>query len=238
MNESPSAKKLTRFDWVIFVLSIYVVVELYLNLVLDYSATMTDVSHGIDLAICLVFLGDFFWRLWKAEKKLVFLKFNWVDFVSSIPMVGVLRIGRAARIFRVLRLIRSGKVFYSLLGKQQAISTFQTVLLGNLLLVLLAAVAMHHLEHGVNPFFVTFGDAVWWSTVTTATLGFVSDVAPVTAEGKVVSLILMAGGLALFGTFTAMVADYFIGDEDILEEVKKVNARLDRIEEKLDRLLK
>jgi len=44
-------------------------------------------------------------------------------------------------------------------------------------------------------------------------------------------------GILLFGTFTAMVTDYFVGDEEIRKDIKKVNDRLDRIEEKIDKLI-
>jgi len=229
--------KLTRFDWFIFVLSVYVVVELYLSLILDYSRTLKLASEGADFLICLVFLGDFFWRLKKAEHRWGFVKRNWIDFVSSIPMVGVLRLARAARILRLLRLMRSGQVFYSMLDRHHAVSTFQTILALNVIIVLMASVAMFQLEAASNPFFLSFGNSVWWSVITAMTLGFVQDIAPITTEGKVVSVLLIGAGILLLGTFTGMVADYFIGDEEILERMGGINARLDRLEGKIDRLL-
>lgn len=81
------------------------------------------------------------------------------------------------------------------------------------------------------------GDSVWWSVITTTTLGFVRDVEPLTVEGKVLSVILIGMGIMLFGTFTGMVTDYFVGDEEIRKDIKKVNDRLDRIEDKIDKLI-
>lgn len=54
-------------------------------------------------------------------------------------------------------------------------------------------------------------------------MGFVQDVAPITAAGKLYSVFLIAMGMVLLGTFTGMVADYFISTD---------------IENKLDTLLK
>ena len=173
MKGSQNKPKLTRFDWFIFVLSVYVVVELYLGLILDYPRTLRLASEVADFLICMVFLGDFFWRLKKAEDRWGFVKRNWIDFVSSIPMVGVLRIARAARILRLLRLMRSGRVFYSLLDRHHAVSTFQTILALNFITILMAAVAMFQLEAASNPFFQSFGNSVWWSVITAMTLGFV-----------------------------------------------------------------
>jgi voltage-gated potassium channel len=228
--------KIRPFDWIILGLSIYVVVELYLSLVLAYAPWVRTTTEWVDFGICMVFIGDFFIRLRGAEDRRAFIAGNWIDLASSIPTVGMLRAGRVARIIRIFRLFRSGRVFVSLLQRHQSVNTFQLVVLLNVLLVTLSAIALYQLEQDANPFFETIADAVWWSVITTTTLGFVQDVAPVTAEGKVLSVFLIMGGLLLFGTFTAMVADHFISDEDILERLKHMDERMVRIEEKLDQL--
>ncbi len=153
-------------------------------------------------------------------------------------MVGVLRVARAARVIRLLRLVRSGKVFYSLLNKHSSVSTFQTVGAFSLIAILLGAVAMFRLESDTTPFFTTFGNSLWWSILTTTTLGFAQEVYPATIEGKVASIILIGTGIVLVGTFTGMVADYFISDEDITERLVDVDARLDVIEGKVDEVLR
>jgi len=228
--------KIRPFDWFILGLSIYVVIELYLSLVLDYAPWVRTTTEWADFGICMIFIGDFFVRYKGAEDRRAFVAGNWIDLASSIPMVGMLRAGRIARIFRIFRLLRSGRVFVSLLQRHQSINTFQLVLVLNVLLVALSAIALFQIERDANPFFETIGDAVWWSVITTTTLGFVQDVAPITAEGKVLSVFLIMGGLLLFGTFTAMVADHFISDEDIVERLKHMDERMLRIEEKLDQL--
>jgi voltage-gated potassium channel len=226
--------KLTRFEWLIIWLSVYVVVELYISLVVVFPPWLKDAAEWVDLGICVIFLGDFFYRFHKAGWKPKFMVTNWIDFVSSIPMVGVLRIGRAARLFRLLRLVRSGRVFYGMLGRNQAANTFQTVVLMNALMIGLATIAMFRLEHGHNPFFEDLWNSLYWSALTCTTLGFLQDIAPVTPEGKVLSVLLVGGGITLFGTFTAMVSDYFIGDEEIIQRLDEISERLERIEAKLD----
>ena len=79
---------------------------------------------------------------------------------------------------------------------------------------------------------------MWWCIITTVTLGFVQDVAPITVAGKLYSVFLIVLGMVLFGTFTGMVADYFISDEEIKDEIKNLNIKLTDIENKLDTLLK
>jgi voltage-gated potassium channel len=54
---------------------------------------------------------------------------------------------------------------------------------------------------------VTFGEAVWWACVTVATVGY-GDFAPVTAFGRVLAGLLMAGGLIIIGTASALIVSY------------------------------
>ena len=135
-------------------------------------------------------------------------------------------------------MLRSGKVFYSLLNRHSAVSTFQTVGALALVAVFLGAVAMFRLEGRTTPFFATFGNSLWWSLLTTTTLGFAQDVHPATVEGRVASMLLIGAGIILVGTFTGMVPDYFINDEEISQKLTDVEKRLVVIEEKVDKVLR
>ena len=96
---------------------------------IDYNETIQYCTEFLDFVICLIFLFDFFKRLSISRSKVRFIYSNWIDFVSSIHTVGVLRIGRIMRVIRVLRLVRSGRLFYRIISKDNATSTFQTVVI-------------------------------------------------------------------------------------------------------------
>jgi len=49
-------------------------------------------------------------------------------------------------------------------------------------------------------------DALWWSFATATTTGY-GDITPVTDTGKILSIILMLVGLALFSMYTALFAE-------------------------------
>jgi voltage-gated potassium channel len=53
----------------------------------------------------------------------------------------------------------------------------------------------------------TFGDAVWWAIVTVATVGY-GDMYPITTEGRVYAVFLMAGGVVIVGTASATIISY------------------------------
>lgn len=55
----------------------------------------------------------------------------------------------------------------------------------------------------------TFWEAVWWSCVTITTTGY-GDYFPVTAVGRLVSVGVMFGGVALAGIITAILASWVV----------------------------
>ena len=203
--------------------------KLYISSIYQFSKPTLVLFERIDFDICLIFLTDFFYYLYKSENKKIFLKGHWIDFISSIPFIGVLRIGRFVSIIRVFRLIRSGKIFYEYINKNKSYSTLQVILMLTGLLILLSSISVFTIENPVNPEFGSLLDSFWWSVVTLSTVGY-GDVVPVTPEGKVFSVILIGMGIVLIGTLTGFLTDYFIDDEEMID-------RLVRIEDKLDRLL-
>ncbi|MFP5387602.1 MAG: ion channel [Bacteriovoracia bacterium] len=52
-------------------------------------------------------------------------------------------------------------------------------------------------------------DALWWSYTTSTTTGY-GNITPVTDSGKILSIVLMVTGLALFAMFTALFADIIL----------------------------
>ncbi len=54
---------------------------------------------------------------------------------------------------------------------------------------------------------VTFGEAIWWAFVTLATVGY-GDYVPITPFGRVLAVMLMAGGVVIIGTASALIVSY------------------------------
>jgi voltage-gated potassium channel len=62
------------------------------------------------------------------------------------------------------------------------------------------------IEHDVNPKVQRYMDAIWWGFATATTTGY-GDVTPVTDLGKILSIILMLSGLAIFAMYTALFSE-------------------------------
>jgi|ERR1051326_4253647 voltage-gated potassium channel len=197
---------------IVFVLTIYVLgailVDTFFNLPLETSRVL----NFIDDAICIFFLFEFFVRLYQAENKLQYLKWGWIDLVSSIPTFTYFRAGRALRLIRLLRIVRAFRTtqhFVQHIFRNRAQGAFVTVSVLAVLLVIFCSIGILQVEHEPNSNIKTAEDALWWSYVTITTVGY-GDKFPVTTEGRFIGVILMTAGVGLFGTFSGFVASWFV----------------------------
>lgn len=167
----------------------------------------------IDNAICFVFLYDFFQRLYNAKSKLQFLKWGWIDLLSSIPSLDILRYGRIVRLFRLLRILRafrSVKYMAKHLLKNRKQGAFGTVAMLTAIMLVFGSISILQVETDPGSNIKTAEDAIWWAFVTITTVGY-GDKYPVTTEGRLVAAALMLTGIGLIGTFTGFITAWFMG---------------------------
>jgi len=93
---------------------------------------------------------------------------------------------------------------------------FLTLSLFGNIIVFSFAYVLYLIEGDVNPKMSSFIDALWWSFSTTSTVGY-GDVVPVTFEGKLIGILLMLIGVAIFGIYTALFARAIIDDTVYME---------------------
>ena len=74
--------------------------------------------------------------------------------------------------------------------------------------VVLGAVAAYEIEHPTNPQFASLGDSLWWSIVTLTTVGY-GDIVPITAEGRLVGVMIMVAGVGVLGVLAGSLASFF-----------------------------
>ncbi len=192
------------------------------------------------------------------------LKLIWVAFVADL----VVRIALAHNSWRFilkhpidilavpfppLRPLKILAVFTNgskVLQGRGALSATRAVALSAGLLIWIGAVAILGAERGVAGSNISgFGDALWWSLVTTTTVGY-GDFFPVTMTGRIVAGALMVVGISLIGVVTASVAAWFVRlttaesderDEASIakneQEIGRLHDKIDVLEAKIDTLL-
>jgi len=218
-------KNLGLLDILVLVLSAYVFISLLIDTFFNTPEQVSKILNFIDNAICVFFIIEFFIRLYNAENKLQFLKWGWIDLISSIPNVDFLRIGRTLRIIKILRILRafrSIKTIVKHIFKNRVQGAFTSVVLLAVFLIIFSSISILQFETDPNSNIKTAEDAIWWSYVTITTVGY-GDKYPVTTEGRIVGMILMTAGVGLFGTFTGFISSWFLADKKNEEKTNNVN---------------
>jgi voltage-gated potassium channel len=152
---------------------------------------------------------------------------------ASLQALRVFRLLRLARLFRLAPLARR---LFSLEG-------LRYVALLALLTVLGGGAAFAAVEKGSSTW-----DGVWWAISTMTTVG-AGDVAPETDLGRISAIAMMLVGIGFVAILTGAVAQRFLSaqveevteaaydvealDAEVLEELREVRHRLDRLEARL-----
>ena len=121
--------------------------------------------------------------------------------IVALPVLRPLRLLRLISVVRVLH--RGGALAFR--GRVAAYVVITTTTL-----VLVAGLAVLDAEQDAPGSNIrSFGDALWWAFTTITTVGY-GDYYPVTLAGRLVAVGLMAAGVALLGTVTALLATWFV----------------------------
>ncbi|MEM0359438.1 MAG: potassium channel family protein [Candidatus Hadarchaeales archaeon] len=191
-------------------------------------------TTSCDFFIAILFLGEYLFSTFKAERRLRYALTHWYDLLASIPipfsavrMFRTIRIVRMVRIIRTLRVLRLSRTLGFL--SQSRIGTVSVVFL---MAVLLGGTSFYLLEYGQNPSLGKSLDGLYWAIATVTTVGY-GDIVAVTTVGKVLTICLMVFGIAVYATLAGLLAGYLVRNkEEGLEE------RIGKIERKLEELSK
>tara|TARA_Y100000591_G_C21822223_1_gene694334 strand:- start:870 stop:2012 length:1143 start_codon:yes stop_codon:yes gene_type:complete len=222
---------------------------LYLDPVDD--AELKSKIFMLDFGFCIVFLSEFYLRYNFAENKRWFVRNNWIDLLTSIPIpdAGATRYGRTlrfARVLRVLRLLRVVRIiFFFWKGFDKFAEVMDVKLMkksfkGVILVIVLGALLITYREGDNDPNVSTFAESMWWSFTTVVTGGFGDIYNPQTDIGRILTVFLVITGMILAGVFTATLTTVMTGEEN--EELnimqQSFEDRLGKIEKKQNQILK
>lgn len=206
------------YDFIMIILALITITILIVESTQDLSEKQSILLNIIDTSILVIFAIDYFTRLIITKNKWAYVKANVPDLLSIIPFSQVFQALRVIRIFRILRLIqitkltRLGKAarLFSVFAKFSSrtsdflkTNNFIYVAYITLGAILFGTVGIGYAEN------MSFGDALWWSVVTTTTVGY-GDISPQSTFGRIIAVVLMIVGIGFLGMLTGTISTYFL----------------------------
>lgn len=208
-------ERVNLFGVFILILSVYVLTALLIDTLFTLDPEVSMILKITDDFVCGIFLIEFIIRFYRAKKKWAFMRWGWIDLVSSIPTFEYLRFGRifrAIRLLRIFRAIRSTKELIHHFRKNRIESTVLSMAILAILLLIFTSITILKVEDVPNGNIKTAGDALWWAFGTVTTIGY-GDYYPVTTAGRLVASVLIVFGVGLFGTLSGLITSWFMGQK-------------------------
>lgn len=239
-RENDAAQRWGRvLEWPLLILAFWILIDWY-----HQQADVSNQSYLplSDWVVWSFFATELTLMLWLVDRPGRYLRQNWLSLVIvsvGIPFTigavefnsGILRSLRLLLFLGIL--IRLSADLRSVLGRHN---------LGITLLVALGFLILAaFLISGLDPAFKNPVDGFWWAWVTMTTVGY-GDLVPTTLEGRIVGMLLILVGIAIFSLLTASFSVFFIERDEkemvdreqvTLLKIQMLEARLERIENQL-----
>jgi len=209
-----SELKNTAYEIFIGLLSVLSILNLVLVWVFRADPSLQTVLGVMNGLFSIIFLLDFAYRIFTAPSasRYFFRDFGWADLLASLPFpeVKILRVFRLIRVTRLMRELGIHALLRTLL-RDRANSALMTLLLMGILVLEFGSMWMLAIEqHAEGANITNASDAIWYTIVTIATVGY-GDTYPVTNAGRLLGAVIIIVGVGIFGTFTGYLANLFLG---------------------------
>ncbi len=171
-----------------------------------------ETAHGYlvmgEFVLVGFFIIEYVARMWVAEKKVkhFFNIYSIIDLLSIIPILAnfgnlaFFRIFRILRLFRMLRVLRFQRIFKQKDTMFGQLSDTKLIIIRIVLtvftIIFVSSGMIWFIESKINPGYGTLWDAMYFSIVTLATVGY-GDVTPLSPWGKVVTVAMILSGIAV-----------------------------------------
>lgn len=213
-------------------------VELFLSAVILYSTIvmglvtlpglpewLREFFFATDILIVAIFTIEYIARIIVAPKKwsYIFSFYGIIDFLSVAPFyLALIFIGlgldlRALRALRLLRLARLFKLARYTQAMDRLTAAWRAVKqeiiafsITAVIVLYICALVIYQFEHDAQPqVFTSVLDAMWWAAVTLTTVGY-GDIYPVTAIGRLLTVVMLFVALGIIAIPTGLVTSAMI----------------------------
>ncbi|MFZ2487620.1 MAG: potassium channel family protein [Anaerolineae bacterium] len=232
-----------NYEFFILTLTLLQVINSVLWLLLRHRQE-EQVILLVSFFVSLILLGDSIYQLMRTPKPLRHLLnfYGWMLWVGSLPLpfLALLRLLRYRLLAKWLKR-RDWRNMFDVAIERRAASALLATLLAVIVVFEIAATVILEIESAApNANIHNASDAVWWTIVTVATVGY-GDKYPVTTPGRVIGAFVIVLGVALFSVLTGFLSQWFLrprsrrGNTDQAAEIvlsadtRALLARLDQL---------
>jgi voltage-gated potassium channel len=216
MNQPAEEKELVvniNYEMFVLVLVVLSLVNWVLILLMKPTPAQDQVVWIMNVGLSVFLLLDFAYRVWRHPYRRSFVgpRGGWLLLLGSLPLpfAGVLRL---IWTWLALRRLRNSdfRQMSKIVVQRRAQSTLLTAVLAAIVMLEIGAVLILDAENASPQANIITGiDALWWSIVTLATVGY-GDKFPVTTAGRVIGVIVIVVGVGLFSALTSFLAQWFL----------------------------
>ena len=224
--DGQSEEIVIRANYELFVLALSVLqVVNSILIVLVGNEQAAIIPTVINYGLALFFIVDAFYRLWRTpDRRRFFFRFRGdLIFLGSLPVPfsGLFRIFWYQYAASRLRRTDFHQMERIVVRKAAQSAMLVIFLIGIIILEASSMVIVEVESLSPDANILTANDAVWWSLVTMATVGY-GDFYPVTLAGRLVALVVMVIGVAMFSVLTSYLAQAFIRPRREKDEYQQV----------------
>lgn len=211
----------TPIHLVVIILAMLLITLITIDTLRNISFLADEFYLHVQFWCCLFFLLDIAVEIAIADNRWKYFRSHILFILVSIPYLNIIhyfQIGVTPEwqyVLRFMPMLRAAYVFAIVTGATTSsrwvntmLATYMTVLI---MVVYFCSLTFFVSEHYVNPMVPDYWSALWWAIMSLTTAG--CSVHAVTLTGRVLSVVLSAGGLILFPVFTVFLTNRLSGEK-------------------------
>lgn len=221
LSQSLRRKIVTPIHLVVILLAMLLITLITIDTLRDISFLADETYLKVQFWCCIFFLFDIAVEIFFSENRWKSLRSHALFILVSIPYLNIIHhfgislMPEWQYVLRFVPMLRAAYVFAIVTGvtaSSRWISTmFSTYITVLIMIVYFCSLIFFVSEHYVNPMVVDYWSSLWWSVMSLTTAG--SSIHAVTLTGRVLGVVLSAGGLILFPVFTVFLTDKYSGNK-------------------------
>lgn len=203
------------YELFIAAVSVLAVFNNLLSLVPGADPDAVNVVLIVNAVLTLLFIYDFGLRIATAPSRSSYLlrDWGWADLLAVIPQFRVFRLFRIFKAYRLVHRHGLGRI-RAYLSRNRSESAFFILVLMVVLIIEAGAFLVLQAERASpDANILTATDAIWWAYVTITTVGY-GDRFPVTTGGRMVGILVLTTGVAVFATFAGPISSKLLGSAE------------------------